>query len=68
MHFFEKSELGNDGFSAAYEVSLEHLNELDMQCLLEWKNLYEKHKVKYPLDMKKKQEIFLLIYYIHNCY
>ena len=50
MHFFEKSELGNDGFSAAYEVSLEHLNELDMQCLLEWKNLYEKHKVKYPLD------------------
>lgn len=49
-HFFEESEFRNDGFAAAYEVSLEHLKEIDMQCLFEWKNLYEKYKVKYSLD------------------
>lgn len=49
-HYIEKSEFRNDGFSAAYEVSLGHLKEMDMQCLKEWKNSYEKHKVKYALD------------------
>ncbi len=49
-HYIEKSEFRNDGFSAAYEVSLGHLKGMDMQCLKEWKNSYEKHKVKYALD------------------
>lgn len=32
------SAKSNDGFAAAYKVSLEHLKEIDMQCLEEWKN------------------------------
>lgn len=44
------SAKSNDGFAAAYEVSLEHLEEIDMQCLEEWKKSYEKRKVIYPLD------------------
>lgn len=50
QHVFERKESENDGFAAAYEVSLEHLNELDLQCLFEWKKLYGEYKVKYPLD------------------
>lgn len=36
-HSFEKSQARNDGFSAVYAVSLEHLEFLDILKLLEWK-------------------------------
>lgn len=49
-HYFEKSQSRNDGFSAAYEVSLEHLKEIDISNLYEWKNFYEKRNIIYPLD------------------
>ncbi len=49
-HCFEKSESRNDGFSAAYGISLEHLKRIDITDLWAWKNLYDRHNVKYPLD------------------
>lgn len=49
-HSFEKSQARNDGFSAVYAVSLEHLEFLDILKLLEWKKIYDKCKVRYPLD------------------
>lgn len=49
-HVFEEREVRNDGFSAAYEVSLEHLKDVDLSCLLEWKRLYDNCNIKYPLD------------------
>lgn len=49
-HNFEKSQARNDGFTAAYAVSLDHLESLDLLKLFEWKNLYDNHNVRYPLD------------------
>ena len=49
-HSFDKSQARNDGFSAVYAVSLEHLEFLDILKLLEWKKIYDKCKVRYPLD------------------
>lgn len=49
-HYFENSEFRNDGFSAAYGISLEHLKEIKVTDLYEWKNLYDKHNTTYPLD------------------
>lgn len=49
-HSFEKSQARDDGFHAVYEVSLDHLESLDMLKLLEWKKLYDDHEVRYPLD------------------
>lgn len=49
-HKFEKGEERNDGFAAMYEVSLEHLESIDMSKLIQWKKLYDNHKVRYPLD------------------
>jgi hypothetical protein len=47
---YDNNQARNDGFSAAYEVSLDHLESLDMQKLLEWKNLYDRCNATYPLD------------------
>lgn len=49
-HSYEKSQARDDGFHAVYEVSLDHLESLDMLKLFEWKKLYDDHEVRYPLD------------------
>ncbi len=49
-HYFEKNQSRKDGFSAAYDISLEHLNDVDLSGLIEWKRLYDIRNIKYPLD------------------
>lgn len=49
-YYFEKSDTRTDGFTAAYGVSLDHLEDLDFTILRKWKNLYDKKKIVYPLD------------------
>ena len=49
-HSVGQRKFKNDGFIAEYEVSLENLKKIEMQCLVEWEKSYNKNKVKYPLD------------------
>lgn len=49
-HNFGKSQERNDGFSAAYAVTLDHLEYLDVAKLFEWNRLYNERKIAYPLD------------------
>lgn len=49
-HFFENRQSRNDGFSAAYGVSLEHLENINLLVLNKWKSLYDNCNIKYPLD------------------
>ena len=49
-HYFEKNQSRSDGFSAVYNVSLEHLKDINLETLMEWKKEYNNKKIKYPLD------------------
>ena len=49
-HNYEMRQSRNDGFSAVYAVSLEHLESLDIKKLLEWKRIYDNGRIEYPLD------------------
>ena len=67
---FEHAEMRGDskGYSAAYEVSLDHLSILNEEKLLQWVKQYKERKIQYPLDylykisnpdaMKKWQDLY----------
>lgn len=40
----------NDEYKSIYEVSLDHLNDLDSLDLMEWERRYQKKNIIYPLD------------------
>lgn len=48
-HVYESAQM-NEEYSAAYEVSLDHLNILNEKMLCQWKERYKKRKITYLLD------------------
>lgn len=48
--YFEHSEDRNDGYSAAYRVTLDHLKNISIDDLHNWKALYNKEEIPYPID------------------
>lgn len=48
--YFEHSEDRNDGYSAAYRVTLNHLKNISVDDLHNWKALYDKEEIQYPID------------------
>lgn len=52
--FIEKSlkhTFENSSFKGVYEVQIDHLADLNLDMLAEWKEDYEKNKWRYPLDL-----------------
>jgi hypothetical protein len=50
-HAFENAQINkNKEYKAFYKVSLDHLNDLDIGNLMEWKRMYQDKKIEYPLD------------------
>ncbi|MDF2854548.1 MAG: hypothetical protein K0Q87_399 [Neobacillus sp.] len=51
---FAQESVQNRAFQATYEISLEHLNYITSDILLNWDNTYKRIKYKYPLDILYK--------------
>lgn len=51
-HIYESFQMRDvvSEFRAAYELSIEHLTEINIDMLLKWKKMYEDKEISYPLD------------------
>lgn len=50
-HAYEDAQISSDkAYNAIYEVSLDHLNDLDIKYLIMWKRMYQKKRIEFPLD------------------